>query len=83
MKTVSVEIPERIALSLRLPLAGLQNQLKIELAVRLYQRGILGIGKARELAGLTKWQFMELLANEQIPLNYDVEELERDVETVI
>ena len=50
--------------------------------MRLYQKGILGIGKARELAGLTKWQFLEKLTKEQITLNYDVEELERDVETV-
>ena len=82
MKTVSVEIPERIALSLKIPDSELQDRLKTELAVRLYQKGILGIGKARELAGLTKWQFLEKLTKEQIPLNYDVEELERDLETV-
>jgi len=82
MKAVSVEIPERIALSLKLPGSELKEQLKVELALRLYQKGILGFGKARELAGLTKWQFQEKLAKEQIPLNYDVEELERDLETV-
>lgn len=82
MKAVSVEIPERIALSLKLPGSELKEQLKVELALRLYQKGILGFGKARELAELTKWQFQEKLAKEQIPLNYDVEELERDLETV-
>jgi predicted HTH domain antitoxin len=82
MKTVSVEIPEQIVLSLKIPEPELQEQLKVELAVRLYQKRILGFGKARELAGLTKWQFLEKLAKEQIPLNYDVEELERDLETV-
>lgn len=82
MKTLSVEIPESISLSIKIPESELKERLKVELAIRLYQKGILGFGKARELAGLNKWQFQEILAKENIPLNYDVEELERDLETL-
>ncbi len=32
-------------------------ELKIELAVLLYQQGRLSIGKARELADMSLWQF--------------------------
>lgn len=82
MKTISVEIPESISLSIKIPESELRGRLKVELAIRLYQKRILGFGKARELAELNKWQFQEILAKENIPLNYDIEELERDMETL-
>lgn len=82
MKTLSVEIPESISLSIKIPESELKGRLKVELAIRLYQKGILGFGKTRELSGLNKWQFQEILAKENIPLNYDIEELERDLETL-
>jgi predicted HTH domain antitoxin len=82
VKTISVEIPESISLSIKIPESELRGRLKVELAIRLYQKRILGFGKARELAGLNKWQFQEILAKENIPLNYDIEELERDMETL-
>lgn len=82
MEALSVEIPESITLSIKIPESELKTRLKIELAIRLYQKGILGFGKARELAGLNKWQFQEILAKEKVPLNYDFEELERDLETL-
>lgn len=80
--TIAIEIPEQIAFSLKVPRAALQEQLTIELALRLYQKGILSFGKARELAKLNKWEFQEKLAKENIALNYDLEELERDLETI-
>ena len=82
MHAVAIEIPERIAMSLKIPPPAIQAQLTIELAVRLYQRRILSFGKARELAGLTKWEFQEMLGHEQIAVNYDLDELERDLETL-
>jgi predicted HTH domain antitoxin len=82
MKALSVEIPESISLSIKIPAPELKARLKVELAIRLYQKGFLGFGKARQLAGLNKWQFQETLAKENIPLNYDLEELERDLETL-
>nr|WP_231859802.1 UPF0175 family protein [Microcystis aeruginosa] len=38
----------------------------MELAIRLYQKQILSLGKARELTQLSKWDFHELLAQENI-----------------
>jgi len=82
LKTLSVEIPESISLSIKIPGPELKERLKVELAIRLYQKGILGFGKARELAEMNKWQFQEILVNENIPLNYDIEEYERDLENL-
>lgn len=82
MKPIQIEIPEKIVFSLKIPESELQQRLQAELAIRLYQKGILGFGKARELANLNKWQFQEMLAKENISLNYDTDELEEDLETI-
>jgi predicted HTH domain antitoxin len=50
--------------------------------LRLYQKGMLSLGKARELAEMTKWEFHHLLGKEGIVRHYDVEELEEDLKTL-
>lgn len=57
-------------------------ELKRILAVTLYSKGILGIGKARELAGVSKLAFIALLRHEGVPLNYAQEDAEKDIQTV-
>ena len=59
-----------------------QEELRTELAVHLYQRQKLSLGKAKELAGLTVWQFLQLLGSRSIPVNYDDEQVEEDVATL-
>jgi predicted HTH domain antitoxin len=59
-----------------------EQELRAELAVHLYQRQKLSLGKAKELAGLTVWQFLQLLGSRGIPVNYDVEDFEEDVATL-
>ncbi len=82
MKEIVVEIPGDLAEALRVPPGEEVSRLRLELAVRLYQKGILPFGKARQLAGLTKWEFHVLLGEEGIPRHYDLEELELDVKTL-
>lgn len=67
---------------MRVPPTERLPSLRQELAIRLYQKGILSFGKARELAQMTKWQFHELLGQEGIERSYDLEELEADLETI-
>ena len=76
--TSQLEIPRDILDSGRLTLP----ELKVELAVYLYVQGRLSIGKARELADMTLWEFRQLLASRRIPPHYDVEDLEQDVRTL-
>jgi predicted HTH domain antitoxin len=40
------------------------------------------LGKATEIAGVTKWEMMEILASKGIPIQYDVKDLEKDVKTL-
>ncbi len=82
MAKIGLEIPEELVDALRLPRQEIPERLKRELALRLYEKGFLGFGKARQLAGATKWEFSALLAQEGICRHYDEEELERDLETL-
>lgn len=82
MKGVILEIPADLAEALRLPPEEQATRLRRELAIRLYQKGLLSFGKARELAGMTKWEFHLLLGEEGIVRRYDVAELEEDLKTL-
>ena len=73
-----MEIPQEILDSARLTLP----EARAELALALYAQGRLSIGKARELAGMSLWQFRQLLASRQIPVHYTPEDLEDEVETL-
>ena len=57
MPRLLLEIPEEVMDALRLPPSGMDRELRIELALALYQRGALSGGKARKLAGLSCWHF--------------------------
>jgi predicted HTH domain antitoxin len=82
MSRLVLEIPNNIAESLQLPPSERLSRVQRELAVRLYQKGLLSFGKARELAQMTKWEFHSLLGDEAIERSYDLEELEHDLNTL-
>ncbi|HEY9706339.1 MAG TPA: UPF0175 family protein [Allocoleopsis sp.] len=82
MSKLILEIPDQITERLRIPPDEHLNRLRIELAIRLYQKSMLSFGKARELAQLSKWEFHELLGQENIERHYDLEELETDLKTL-
>lgn len=77
-----IEIADDLAFALRVPPEERLPRLQRELALRLYQKGLLSFGKARELAGMEKWEFTECLAAEGIFRNYDVAEFEQDLQTL-
>lgn len=78
MNTLRLEIPRDILDSARLSM----DQLKQELAISLYLQQRLSIGKARELAGMSLWQFRQLLAARRISPHYDLAELVEDLGTL-
>lgn len=82
MGKIIIEIPDTIARNAKIPLQEVGIQFKQELALRLYERRILSFGRARELAGLSKWEFHRLLGKARIARNYDLEEFESDMRTV-
>jgi predicted HTH domain antitoxin len=57
-------------------------ELAQEIAVLLFQKDKLSIGQASRLAGIPIAQFQHLLASKQIPVHYDIEDFEQDLETL-
>ena len=53
-----------------------------EVAILLYEKNKLSLGKASKLARMDKIQFQLLLASRQIPINYDIEDFEADLQTL-
>ena len=82
MHTLTLELPSDLRDALRVPVAEQETRLRRELAIRLYEKELLSFGKARELAGLSKWAFHELLATEGVLRHYDLEELEADLQSL-
>ena len=76
--SVTFELSKTILDSARLTVP----ELKVELAVLLYQQGRLSIGKARELAGMSLWQFRQLLGSRKIGPHYGIEDYRKDLETL-
>ncbi|WP_342764700.1 UPF0175 family protein [Thermococcus sp. Bubb.Bath] len=52
------------------------------LAVELYREGVVSLGKAAEIAGVSKAEIMEILASKGISLSYTEEDLQEDIETL-
>jgi len=75
---MGVLIPDEV-----LEAAGMtEAELKQEVAVMLFERGKLSLGRASRLAGMGRIEFQQLLASRQIPMQYDVADLEADIETL-
>ncbi len=59
-----------------------EEELAREVAVLLFQQGRLTLAQANRLARMSRLQFQHFLASRQIPVHYDVEELEEDLRTL-
>ena len=76
--TVHLEIPNDVLDSAKMTLA----ELRTELAIHLYEEGRLSLGKAHELAGVSLWDFRQILGSRGIPPHLDSDDLDQDLETL-
>jgi predicted HTH domain antitoxin len=79
---LQLEFNDEIQDALRIPPDEQEGRLRRKLALRLYEKGLLSLGKARQLAGMEKWNFLLLLAQDGISRQYDKKELNRDLSTL-
>jgi predicted HTH domain antitoxin len=79
MSARTLKIPEEIINALRIPPDDVEAELYKELALALYQRGMLSSGKASALSGLTRLQFEDLLGQRKVNRHYGEAELEEDL----
>jgi predicted HTH domain antitoxin len=79
MNALTLEIPGDIAQAFRLPPPECESRLRLELAVAVYAQGILGLGKAAELAGYPMLRFEEELRRRHVRMHYDETDLAQDL----
>ncbi|MDF5731981.1 MAG: UPF0175 family protein [Rhizonema sp. PD38] len=75
---MSVIIPDDILAAATIS----EAELKLEIAIMLFQQDRISIGKARRLAGMNLIEFQREIASRGICIHYDVEEFEADLKTL-
>ncbi len=81
-------MPEEATATLEIPQGVLDaaqmnaHELRRELALALYAQRRLSLGKARELAGLSLWEFRQWLGLRRIEAHYDAADVQDDLATL-
>ena len=83
MTTLAVELPESVFSALRRSPQEFVQEMRLAAAVKWYELGQLSQGKAAEVAGLTRAEFIEALSRFRVsPFQYSAEELAEDLARV-
>jgi len=73
MQTLQIQLPDFINID--------TQEIQMLLASKLYEKGVLSLGQAAQMTGLSKRTFMELLGRYQVSvLNYPAEDIMQDFE---
>lgn len=77
---IDVKIPEQIFLSIGEELSVFRENVKLYLALFLFQTHKLSLGKSAEFANVSKDYFIDVLDKYKIPLiNYPVDDLDKEL----
>jgi len=75
---MEITIPDSIINS-----AGMtEEQVKLGIALSLFQMEILTLAQAAKLADLHRMEFQQELAKRKIPVHYGIDELKEDMKTL-
>jgi predicted HTH domain antitoxin len=77
--SITLDIPNHVYEALHVTPDEAEPRLKLELAVALYAQNLLGLGKAAELAGMSRLDLNDILAERGIPMHYGQKDLEMDL----
>lgn len=72
---MSINIPDEILSATRMT----ESEMKQEIAVMLFQKEKLTLAQASRFAQMNRVAFQHLLASRQIPVHYNVQDLEEDI----
>ena len=75
---MSVVIPDDILQAIKMT----EDELKLEIAIMLYEQQKISSGKVRAWTGLTVIEFQHELAKRGLYINYDVEDFQSDIKTI-
>ena len=77
--SITLDIPNRVYEALHVTPDEAEPRLKLELAVALYAQNVLSLGKAAELAGMSRLDLNDILAERGITMHYGQEDLDEDL----
>ena len=80
---IEIEIPEEILLNLKQSGEEFKKEVKLTMAIELYKKGKLSLGKSAELSGFTKIGFIDMLNYRGEPVfNYTRDEIECEIQNI-
>ena len=79
MQSILLEIPEEIASQIKLPPKRAKMMLMEELVLRLYEQGIIASAHGASLLKMDRVSFERFLAEHEIAIHGDPDELDRDL----
>ena len=82
MVDIKLQLPKEIVKAVEAPDNQLETALWQKIVLELYREERVSFGKACELLGMTKWDFTDLLREKDVPLPYDEDDLEDDLQAL-
>jgi predicted HTH domain antitoxin len=82
MQTISVDLPSDLINIFKIRERDFPSVVLETLSVELYREGLISVGKAAEIAGVSIWEMQEILTKRKIPINFYPEDLEKDIRTL-
>ena len=81
MKTIQVDVPEEALAALRLAPHEFVREMRLAAAIHWFQKGQISQGKAAQIAGLPRADFIDELARRKIDvIQVDMDDLKRELE---
>ena len=81
LQTINIDLPSDILLTINESETELKKRIKFSLAIQLYLQQKVTIGKAAQIAGLSRFDFETILSENKIPIsNLDLEDVLGDIE---
>jgi len=80
MKKITWTYPEDLAQSVQLTPEELEAQIRLMAALKMFELGKISSGRAADLAGMSRVEFLETCARYRVPVfNYAPEEVEAEL----
>ncbi|MFY9820998.1 MAG: UPF0175 family protein [Thermoanaerobaculia bacterium] len=80
MATLTIEIPEGLLTTLQQSPGEVERDVRLTAAIEWFRRGIISQGRAAEIAGIPRADFIDELAARKIDtIHVDFEELKREI----